>query len=120
MNSWQFTSGDDVPSWMLDAEPETPGGPRPTVKFSSDVTVVEHASAYWVLPSRDFRHDSGILIEGESAEPDSDTNVKIFCADKSVVFLVRCVAITPEGEPGGENIEWDQGPGKFPPGPRGA
>jgi hypothetical protein len=50
-----FAAGEEVPSWLCDVEPVTPGGQRPRLYFAAATVVVGTPAAYWLLPAGHVR-----------------------------------------------------------------
>ena len=93
--TWRYNKGDDVPSWLADCEPLTPGQ-RPAITFDGDVVVVETTGGFWILPERGSNDSAAIRVHsnGEGA-------TRVFNADKPLHWPRRAIDLGGDGGGGG-------------------
>lgn len=59
----RFNMGQDVPEWLMVAEPEQAGAPKGHFRFCADVDVVDLPNMYLVVPNVAFHPNGGPVID---------------------------------------------------------
>ena len=94
-----FQAGEEVPAWLLDAEPMEVSASRPMLIWNVDAHVIETERGYFVLPMATNFQGGGIIsvLDGKDAA--------IFAASREVVLPFKFQILTPGS--GGKDEEND-------------
>lgn len=78
-----FKKGDPVPAWLIDLEPDEPGGSRPTLRFGFDCHVTEVSQGLFVVPDNETDAQSCYFCH------DAHNGISISAASRTVITPMR-------------------------------
>lgn len=91
-NGWMFNEGDDVPEWLVDAEPRKASAPRPPIRFTCDVAVLDFGDNYFIAP---VRGTPGAVI---TIDATPGHTLRVFAASKNVRIPTGWMFMGAEGD----------------------
>lgn len=83
-----FFAGDDVPAWLIDRDPHSPSAVNGSLKFMSEVKIIEAFDAYYVLPAEPHRRYFIEILDAKDCT--------FFAPAKKFVLPTAFMTMTPE------------------------
>ncbi len=95
MKIMRFAAGEKVPDYILDIEPITPAGRRPSITFTGETEVIDTGERFIVL-GKPGSNVGPILVLGDG----SRSELRIFAASKDVAIPLswQTIAFSPDGD----------------------